>query len=97
MGIISERDITYKVTAEGIDPRTVTVAKFMVSEPAYVTPFSDIMDCMQLMKTKKSRHMPVLDEGKLVGIVSLRDIFHMLWKNQELLAMQMESYILGAR
>ncbi|EKD53271.1 MAG: signal-transduction protein [uncultured bacterium] len=97
VGIISERDMVFDVLANRTDPATIAVADCMTKDPACVTPFTDIMDCMKLMEEMKVRHIPVVDNGLLVGIVSLRDILYVLWKNQELLAQQFESYILGLR
>lgn len=96
VGIISERDLTFRVLAEGIDPEE-TVDKYMTINPEFVSPFTDVMDCLNLMKEVEARHVPVLEKGKLVGIVSMRDVLYALLKNQELLAQQFESYILGAR
>ena len=96
VGIISERDFAYRILAEAIDPRKETVANFMSLEPDYVTPFTDLMDCLNLMKEKGVRHLPVVEKGRLVGIISLRDVLYVLLKNQDLLAQQIEAYYLTA-
>lgn len=97
VGIISERDFSFQVLAEMIDPSKVEVNDFMTPDPAYVTPFTDVLDCLNLMKEMKARHVPVLDKKNLVGIISMRDVLYALLKNQELLAQQFEAYITGAR
>ena len=97
VGIITERDLAFKVLLDRVDPKKVFVAEYMTADPAYVSPFTNIMDCLNLMKDKKIRHVPVLEKGKLVGLVSMRDILYALLRNQELVAQQFESYILGAR
>ena len=97
VGIITERDLAFKVLLDRVDPKKVFVAEYMTADPAYVSPFTNIMDCLNLMKDKKIRHVPVIDKKKLVGIVSMRDVLYALLKNQMFLAEQFESYILGAR
>lgn len=95
VGIISERDLVTRVLAKDLNPKTTLVKEVMTPDPNYVSPFTDIMDCMSLMKEMDVRHMPVLENSKLVGIVSIRDILHTLWKTQELLAQQFEQYVIG--
>lgn len=97
VGIITERDLAFRVLLDGVDPKQVQVEKYMTPDPAYVSPFTDILDCLNLMKEKKIRHVPVLDKGRLIGLVSMRDLLYALLKNQELVAQQFEAYILGAR
>lgn len=97
VGIITERDLAFKVLLDGVDPKEMLVCEYMTTDPAYVSPFTDILDCLNLMKDKKIRHVPVLDKGRLVGLVSMRDLLYALLKNQELVAQQFEAYILGAR
>jgi len=97
VGMITERDMTFRILAEGVNPSKVFVSEYMTPDPVYVSPFADVMDCLNLMKDKKIRHVPVLEGEKLVGIVSVRDVLYALLKNQELVAQQFESYITGAR
>lgn len=94
VGIISERDFT-QILSERVDPASVTVEQYMTKDPVCVTPLTDLIDCLSLMEEYRVRHLPVLDHGKLVGIVSIRDVLFVLLKNQVLLAQQFESYILG--
>ncbi len=96
VGIISERDFT-RILGERVDPAHVTVQDYMTYNPVCVTPLTDLVDCLGLMEEYRIRHLPVLERGKLVGIVSIRDVLFVLLKNQELLAQQFESYILGMR
>ncbi len=96
VGIISERDFT-QILSERVDPALVTVEQYMTHNPVCVTPLTDLVDCLGLMEEYRIRHLPVIEKGKLVGIVSIRDVLFVLLKNQELLAQQFESYILGTR
>jgi CBS domain-containing protein len=74
IGIFSERDLLKRVTAEGLDPATTRVAEVMTPEPLVVAPGESVEQCMVLMKQNNFRHLPVCDTGKMIGIVSLRDI-----------------------
>lgn len=74
IGIFSERDLLKRVTAEGLDPATTRVAAVMTPEPLVVGPGESVEHCMVLMKHNNFRHLPVCDKGRMIGIVSLRDI-----------------------
>ncbi len=74
-GILTERDYV-KVAAAGIDPTSVTVGSQMSTELVTVGPKTDIVDAAQLMADHSIRHLPVVDGGRLVGIVSIRDPVH---------------------
>jgi CBS domain-containing protein len=72
-GIVSERDVT-RAIADGADPDEIWVADVMSGEPRYVTSGDEIATARETMLAAGIRHLPVLDEGELVGIVSVRDI-----------------------
>ncbi|MFZ0318960.1 MAG: CBS domain-containing protein [Candidatus Sulfotelmatobacter sp.] len=74
VGIFSERDLMKRVVAEGIDPRSTCLAEVMTDDPLSVSMNEELENCMALMRRHNFRHLPVCDEGNLVGIVSLRDI-----------------------
>jgi CBS domain-containing protein len=74
IGIFSERDLLKRVTAEGRDPVTTRVGEVMTSDPLVVDPKETVEHCMIVMKQHNFRHLPVCEHGKMVGIVSLRDI-----------------------
>ncbi len=74
VGIFSERDIMKRVVAQGLDPKIMRVAQVMTAEPLTVAPNETLENCMVLMKKHAVRHLPIVDAGKLVGVVSLRDI-----------------------
>ena len=95
LGIVTERDFTWKVIAPARDADRVSVSEIMTKKPDTVTPFTDLVDCMALMEDKGYRHVPVVDGGKLVGIISIRDILVALVRHQELVAMNLQAYITG--
>ncbi|HTX62672.1 MAG TPA: CBS domain-containing protein [Acidimicrobiales bacterium] len=73
VGIVSERDVT-RALADGADPDEVWVADVMSGEPRYVTSGDQVDAARDVMLAAGVRHLPVLDEGELVGIVSMRDL-----------------------
>ena len=74
VGIFSERDLMKRVVAEGRDPRTTSLAEVMTDDPLTISLNEELGNCMSVMRRNNFRHLPVCQEGKLVGIVSLRDI-----------------------
>ena len=96
-GILSERDYARKVALKGKIPETALVSEIMTSDVIYVSPDETIEECMALMTNKRVRHLPVIANGKLVGLVSIGDVVKSLIANQEFLIGELEKYIVGAR
>jgi CBS domain-containing protein len=80
-GIVTERDVV-DVVAAGSDPSSLTVARQLSTELATSDPKTDIADAARLMAQRQIRHLPVVDRGKLVGIISIRDLI--TWAVEEL-------------
>jgi CBS domain-containing protein len=74
VGIFSERDLMKRIVAEGRDPAKTLVGEVMTPDPLVVAPKETVEHCMVVMKQHSFRHLPICDAGKMVGIVSLRDI-----------------------
>ncbi|MDP9267340.1 MAG: CBS domain-containing protein [Acidobacteriota bacterium] len=74
VGIFSERDIMKRVLVEGKDPKKAKVSDVMTPDPLVVTADESFENCMLLMKQHGFRHLPIMDEHKLLGLVSLRDL-----------------------
>jgi CBS domain-containing protein len=74
VGIFSERDLMRRVVAEGRDPRSTCMAEVMTDDPMTISTNENLENCMTLMRRHGFRHLPVCQDGQLVGIVSLRDI-----------------------
>ena len=74
VGIFSERDLMKRVVAEGRDPRTTSLAEVMTDDPVTISLNEELGNCMSVMRRNNFRHLPVCHEGKLVAMVSLRDI-----------------------
>ena len=75
IGIVTERDIVFKITAEGTDPSTVRLDQLMTRQPETLRPTDGVLDALEKMQTGRYRHLPVLDGDKIMGMVSIRDIF----------------------
>jgi CBS domain-containing protein len=73
-GIFSERDIMSRVVAKGLDPDGTSVAAVMTKELVCAAPNDNVDAALQKMHAINSRHLPVIDEGKLVGMISIRDL-----------------------
>ena len=75
LGIVTERDVNFRVVAIGRDPTTTTLIDIMTRSPRTMPPETPVIDALNLMQKNGYRHVPVVEEGKVIGIVSLRDIF----------------------
>ncbi len=95
VGIFTERDYARKLILKGKSSKTTTVRELMTVEVLYVEPRNSIEDCMQLMTNKRVRHLPVLAEGELIGIVTIGDVVKQIISDQESTIAQLEKYIQG--
>lgn len=94
-GIFSERDYTRKVILMGRSSDATRVEEIMTSNVVCVSPRAKTRDCMALMTDKNIRHLPVVDEGRLVGMISIRDIVGDIIADQDFTISQLEHYISG--
>ena len=95
VGIFSERDYTRKVILLGRHSETTRVEEIMTANVICVSPRTKTRDCMALMSEKNIRHLPVVDEGKVVGMVSIRDIVTDIIADQDFTISQLEQYIVS--
>lgn len=95
-GIISERDYRNKVILKGRTSATTPVKDIMVRSVFCVNSSDSINLCMQLMTHKKIRHLPVLDQGKLAGIISIGDVVKSVIDEQKVEIDSLRSYIAGS-
>ena len=82
-GIFTERDALNKVLAAGIDPNNTKVSEVMTRDPVCVDPSTTIEEAMSVVTHERVRHLPVIHNGKLVGIVSSGDLTHWLVQDRE--------------
>ena len=73
-GVFSERDIMSRVVAKGLNPDSTEVSDVMSREVVVAAPTEDVLTAIQKMHSIGSRHLPVVDDGKLVGMISIRDL-----------------------
>jgi CBS domain-containing protein len=94
-GIFSERDYTRKVVLKGRSSDTTKVEEIMTPNVIVVSPRTNTRECMQLMTDRNIRHLPVADGGRVVGMVSIRDIVSDIIADQDFTIEQLEHYISG--
>ena len=94
-GILSERDYTRKIVLKGRASDTTKVEEIMTPNVIVVSPRTKTRECMQLMTEKNIRHLPVVDEGRCIGMVSIRDIVGDIIADQDFTIEQLEHYISG--
>jgi CBS domain-containing protein len=95
IGIFSERDYTRKIALAGKSSRTTLVREIISTPVVAVTSYHTIEDAMRLMTEKRIRHLPVIDEGKMVGLVSIGDMVNWIISAQSATIDQMQSYLAG--
>jgi CBS domain-containing protein len=74
-GLFSERDLLNRVVAEGLDPTTTQVADVATQDVVTASPDASLRQCADLLETRHVRHLPVVDGGRPIGIISARDFF----------------------
>ena len=92
-GIISERDYARKVILQGKSSHEMTVRDIMTGKVITVSPEQTVEDCMALMTGKRIRHLPVIEAGRLAGLLSIGDLVKEVIAEQEQTIRQLESYI----
>lgn len=92
-GILSERDYARKVILRGKSSQDVPVREIMTAGVVTVGPSHTIEECMGLVTQRRIRHLPVVENGKLIGVVSIGDLVKEVIAEQEQTIRQLESYI----
>jgi len=97
VGILSERDYARKVILRGRHSKDTLVRDVMTPDPVCVEPSQPVELCMALMTQRRVRHLPVLQDGKLIGIISIGDVVKAVIDEQKFEIQQLEQYIHGHR
>ncbi|MGH8160710.1 MAG: CBS domain-containing protein [Gammaproteobacteria bacterium] len=94
-GILSERDYARKVILKGHSSRDTKVRDIMSAEVSFARPDQSVEECMAIVTDKRTRHLPVLADGEVAGMISIGDLVKAIIAHQQFVIEQMESYING--
>ncbi len=93
VGVLSERDYARKVILKGLSSRDTTVGEIMTSRVIYTKPEETVDGCMALMTEKRIRHLPVMKDDELLGVLSIGDLVRAIIAEQQYTIEQLERYI----
>jgi len=94
-GIVTERDYARKVIIKGRSSESTPVADIMTTELVTASPTQSVNDCMNMMSERRIRHLPVVIDGKVAGLISIGDLVQAIISDQQAEIEQLESYISG--
>ena len=97
VGIVTERDYARKIALAGRSSKETPVSVVMTAQVLCVGPQQTTEECMAIMTENRVRHLPVLDNGKLIGLVSIGDLVKDIISEQQFIIEQLEHYISGGR
>ncbi len=95
VGVFSERDYARKVILKGKSSKETKVGELMSSPVFSINPEKSIEECMALMTASRNRHLPVIEDGKLVGIVSIGDVVNAIIITQKIEIEDLKNYVTG--
>jgi CBS domain-containing protein len=95
VGIFTERDYARKLILKGKSSKETPIGDLMTRNPIVVSPESTIEDCMKIMSSKFIRHLPVVEDDKLVAMISIGDVVRFIIDEQKSIIEQLEQYISG--
>ncbi len=95
LGIFTERDYARRLILKGKSSKDTEVREIMTENPVTVTPDDSIDECMKLMTNRRIRHLPVCDNGRLTGMISIGDVVRFIIEEQRCIIEDLEQYITG--
>ena len=96
-GIVTERDYLRRVTLQDRDERTTPVGEIMTAELVFVGPDASVEECMAVMTDRRIRHLPVVEDDDVIGIISIGDLVKFQSKEQSFQIQYLTEYISGGR
>lgn len=93
VGIFTERDYARKLILKGKSSKETLIREVMTEHPITVTLDTSIEDCMKIMSDKKIRHLPVMENDKLAGVISVGDVVKFIIEEQKFIIENLEQYI----
>lgn len=93
VGIFTERDVLVRIVSAGLDPKKTAVREVMTEDFESISPDTSVEDAMQLMTEQRVRHLPVLRDGKLCGMISIGDVTRWLLEVNEMEAENLRKYV----
>ncbi len=93
VGIFTERDYARKLILKGKSSRDTSIGELMTANPYTVSTKSSIEECMQIMSDRHFRHLPVVDDDKLVGMISIGDVVRQVINDQKSVIEHLQQYI----
>ena len=97
IGIVTERDMTQRIIAAGLDGKTTPVKHIMTENPDTLSPEDSAGDALELMQTRNYRHLPVTEDGKCIAVVSIRDLYVSVKEALEEDIRETEAFVFGDR
>ena len=94
-GIVSERDYARKVILQGRASASTPVSEIMSAQPITVTPETEVLECMRLCTHSRIRHLPVIEDGRVIGLISIGDLVKAVIDEQAEQIEQLQRYITG--
>jgi len=96
-GIVTERDITRRVIARDLDPKKTKLADIMTPNPDTLAPDDSPLSALELMRVREYRHLPVVENDRVVGMVSIRDLYAAVKIEMEHHIRETEAFVFGDR
>lgn len=97
IGIVTERDLTQRILAAGLDGKSTKIGSIMTENPDTLSPDDSASDALELMQMRNYRHLPVMEDGKCIAVVSIRDLYASVKQTLEEDIRETEAFVFGDR